>query len=656
MLRSSAARRSDREEGERPMRTPSLYRSLLILPLCMFGCSQNWTVRKPPGDDVKTVASVGDNSLPIRSGTPDSSVRAQDTEPIPPTPSRGRISGRVYDERGKPVPSAKVRLAVGGESGGKAVASTTDRSGAFTLRGLRPGSSYTVIAEYDGENGLMTGRVEAEAPDTDVRIGLQRRAEDGDDVRTTIRPARPNVAPISNVEDSDEAEDTGPLSARTSRDDLEPPAPEAEAMRENDSGSRPSPRISASAGSSGKSSGWTQGHRPVDRSAAGSSRASRVSQETDGDDEVNPLPPALEPGKVGSKLELEDAPDSSIALARGQVSSQGQRRRASAARSTPAVAADAGLDDGPATTDQSAPQPLPQGVVAGARSVESDGYAPLKMSDPNALSRRPASSPRQAARDLQDPSASLPPRPGRAAAPTEQTRPTWGELAFKKEPIPLDESLQKVARDLAVKGTRGGADEGLKAAAKTTASSASGAAVLATGRKVTCEFNPAERRLVDFRLPDVQGQMVSFHDFDADLILLDFWGTWCAPCRKSISHLIEIQQTLGGRKVQVVGIACERTPAKERAANVAKSLKELKINYPVLISSMDGTCPVQDAFQIQFYPTLVLVDRQGRILWREQGATDVTLARMDRFILKNLNRSSTTGEDALQARVARGTN
>ena len=205
------------------MRIPSLYRGLLILPLCMLGCSQNWTVRKPPGDDVKTVASVGDNSLPIRSGTPDSSVRAQDTEPILPSPSPGRISGRVYDERGKPVPSAKVRLAVGGESGGKAVSSVTDRSGAFTLRGLRPGSSYTVIAEYEGENGLMAGRVEAEVPDTDVRIGLQRRAADGDDVRTTIRPARPNVAPISNVEDSDEAENTGSLSARTSRDDLEPP-------------------------------------------------------------------------------------------------------------------------------------------------------------------------------------------------------------------------------------------------------------------------------------------------------------------------------------------------------------------------------------------------------------------------------------------------
>jgi thiol-disulfide isomerase/thioredoxin len=587
------------------------------------------------------------------------------------TPSRGRISGRVYDERGKPVPGAKVRLAVGGESGGRAVSAVTDRSGAFTLREVRPGSSYTVIAEYEGEHGLLTGRVEAEAPETDVRIGLQRRAADGDDARTTIRPARPNVAPISNVEEPEEDENSGPLSARSNRQDLEPPAPEAEALRGNDSESRTTPRISAAAGSSGKGSGWTQGRRPVDRSAAGqggavgsgsgsaegSSRSARAPREADDDDEVNPLPPALGPEKVGSTLEPGDAADLSIALARGQDSSQGQgqRKRASVMRSTPVVPADAAMDGDPAAPDESAPRPLPQGVVAGVRSIESSSYAPLLMNDPVASPRKPASSPRQATRDLDEPSASLPPRPVRAATPTEPTRPTWGELAFKKEPIPLDESLRKVSRDPAVKGTRASADEGLKAAAKTTAAIAPAAAALATGTRASCQFNPEERRLVDFRLPDVQGQMVSFHDFDADLILLDFWGTWCGYCRKSVAHLNEVQQTLGGKKLQVVGIACERTPVKDRAAIVAKSLKELKINYPVLITSMNGTCPVQDAFHIMFYPTLVLVDRHGRVLWREQGATDMTLARMDRFILKNLNRTTVTGDDALQARVARKT-
>lgn len=168
------------------MRTACLYRGLLLVPFCMFGCSQGWNVRKPPANDVKTVASVGDQSLPIRSGTPDSSVRAEDAEPILPAPSRGRLSGRVYDEGGKPVPGARVRLAVGGESGGKAVSAVTDRSGAFTLRGVRPGSSYTVIAEYEGDGGLQSGRIEAEAPDTDVRIGLQSPAVERDGARRTM--------------------------------------------------------------------------------------------------------------------------------------------------------------------------------------------------------------------------------------------------------------------------------------------------------------------------------------------------------------------------------------------------------------------------------------------------------------------------------------
>jgi thiol-disulfide isomerase/thioredoxin len=147
--------------------------------------------------------------------------------------------------------------------------------------------------------------------------------------------------------------------------------------------------------------------------------------------------------------------------------------------------------------------------------------------------------------------------------------------------------------------------------------------------------------------------MTSFREFDSDLILLDFWGTWCAPCRKSVAHLVEIQEKLGGKKMQVIGIACEKAQPKDRPAKVAQAVQRLGINYPVLISAMDGACPVQDAFQIQFYPTLVLLDRQGRILWREQGATDVTLARMDRFIARNLRLGRSREVDREPQQLAR---
>src|SRR4051812_32093567 len=163
------------------MRICRLETGVLILAVSMCGCSQTSHLRPAPGDNLKTIASVGDKPLPVRSGPSDSSVRAEVVEADLPPPGRGRISGRVYDDRGKAVSGAHVRLAVGGESGGKAVYANTDPSGAFTLRGLRPGSSYTLIAEYQSRNGLLTGRAQAKAPNTSVKIGLNPRNAEADD-------------------------------------------------------------------------------------------------------------------------------------------------------------------------------------------------------------------------------------------------------------------------------------------------------------------------------------------------------------------------------------------------------------------------------------------------------------------------------------------
>ena len=148
-----------------------------------------------------------------------------------------------------------------------------------------------------------------------------------------------------------------------------------------------------------------------------------------------------------------------------------------------------------------------------------------------------------------------------------------------------------------------------------------------------CRFDSSNRRLVDFQLPGLDGKMVSMHDIDADVILLDFWGSWCAPCRTSIPHLAELQATMGPKRLQVVGIACEKgATLQDRRASAGKAIRELGISYPVLLSSKDGTCPVQEALQIQFYPTMIVLDRDGKLLAREQGATEVTMARIDRAI------------------------
>ena len=94
-----------------------------------------------------------------------------------------------------------------------------------------------------------------------------------------------------------------------------------------------------------------------------------------------------------------------------------------------------------------------------------------------------------------------------------------------------------------------------------------------------CRFDAKHRQLVDFQLPDIDGRAVRFQDTDADLILLDFWGTWCDPCLKSIPHLVELQnlaQTQQGpkaKKLKIIGIACEQGANADRIAKVKRPLR-----------------------------------------------------------------------------------
>jgi thiol-disulfide isomerase/thioredoxin len=255
---------------------------------------------------------------------------------------------------------------------------------------------------------------------------------------------------------------------------------------------------------------------------------------------------------------------------------------------TTAAATASTLAPAPAQTPGPAPAPLPAPAVAAAASH------PLPA--PPAETSAPAGTP-----------------PGRPES--GRRRPTWGEVtAVGAELPPLEGSETKtVARESEPAAAQQGAP-------------------VDDPTKPFCEYDDRRRRIVDFRLPDLEGKPVRFRDLDADLVLLDFWGTWCPPCVQSIPHLVELQAGQAGKRLKVVGIACEKDAPSQAARRVAEAAESLKINYPVLLSRNDGSCPLQGALHIQAYPTLVLVDREGRVLWWDQGATPATLARLDRMI------------------------
>ncbi|MHC5541542.1 carboxypeptidase regulatory-like domain-containing protein, partial [Singulisphaera rosea] len=148
------------------MHTLRVTARLLIMPLCLAGCASTQGV----SSKYQTITSVGDKTQPVVADNAGERVEADQPAADRPRRTEGRISGRVYDENGDPVPNVDVRLAVGNSPGGKVVRSTTDRTGAFTLKGVRPGSKYVVIAENEDEG--LSGRSEVDAPDTDVKIQL----------------------------------------------------------------------------------------------------------------------------------------------------------------------------------------------------------------------------------------------------------------------------------------------------------------------------------------------------------------------------------------------------------------------------------------------------------------------------------------------------
>ncbi|HEV3122349.1 MAG TPA: carboxypeptidase regulatory-like domain-containing protein, partial [Isosphaeraceae bacterium] len=209
------------------MRTLRLPLRLLWIPSIALGCNGVMPHRASVAPEVNTIAWVGDKPMPVVSGVPGDSVASSTAEPSRPDDKNSRISGRVYDVRGNPVPNARVRLAIRGESGGRIVRATTDQSGAFTLHGLRPGSSYTLIAETDDRDGLLTGRAQAPVPSTQVKIKLS----DLQDAPAARLPG--SISTVGRTSDESGSENDPPAASprprRINSEDL-PPAPEAEAL------------------------------------------------------------------------------------------------------------------------------------------------------------------------------------------------------------------------------------------------------------------------------------------------------------------------------------------------------------------------------------------------------------------------------------------
>jgi cytochrome c biogenesis protein CcmG/thiol:disulfide interchange protein DsbE len=142
--------------------------------------------------------------------------------------------------------------------------------------------------------------------------------------------------------------------------------------------------------------------------------------------------------------------------------------------------------------------------------------------------------------------------------------------------------------------------------------------VYLAGRRTAQKPKPSasDNLAPDFSVTDVDGRKLSLADYKGK-VLLDFWATWCAPCRTEIPHFVEMQNKYGSDGFQVIGISMD-----DDAKPVREFSQQYKLNYPVAV----GDDKLADRYGgVLGLPVNFIIDREGRIYARHLGATDVSV-------------------------------
>lgn len=135
------------------------------------------------------------------------------------------------------------------------------------------------------------------------------------------------------------------------------------------------------------------------------------------------------------------------------------------------------------------------------------------------------------------------------------------------------------------------------------------------------ELSPGALFPYDFKVTTLAGQELSLKDLRGKVVIVDYWGTWCPPCRMEIPHFV----TLGERykdQLVIVGMTWERgQKGPEVIKQVQAFLAKLGASYPAaLIHAQEDLAKVPD---LEAFPTTLFLDRQGRVRAREVGYRDL---------------------------------
>ncbi|MFK5914684.1 MAG: TlpA disulfide reductase family protein [Woeseiaceae bacterium] len=120
-----------------------------------------------------------------------------------------------------------------------------------------------------------------------------------------------------------------------------------------------------------------------------------------------------------------------------------------------------------------------------------------------------------------------------------------------------------------------------------------------------------------FKLKDLEGKVRDVKEWDGQVLMVNFWATWCPPCRKEIPAFVEVQEKYKDKGFTIVGVALD---AKQAVVDFTNTYG---VNYPILMAENEGIA-LSQAYgnRLGVLPFTVIIDRKGKIIHRVRSELD----------------------------------
>ena len=153
----------------------------------------------------------------------------------------------------------------------------------------------------------------------------------------------------------------------------------------------------------------------------------------------------------------------------------------------------------------------------------------------------------------------------------------------------------------------------------------------------------------ELELADLTGARQSLESFRGRVVVLNYWATWCEPCKKEMPDLASIQSDYAALGLQVIGAAGDSAADTQK---VLKFVREYKVNFPVWLGATTADMKRMGVGEV--LPATVIIDQNGKIVWRGVGIFEPAelRRRLDELLLPKVNEAATAAAAAKPAKKA----